>query len=274
MSLMLKSKGEIIALGDMLQSITMLQFNGAAIKEVARDFTCNYMRAIEIIDDNTFIGAEDNENIFFVRREIAAAGKEDGDTGRLEGCAEYHLGELVNTFCRGSLSNKPLEHREVSNEINHAIALDDTPKVDSSESSDHKSFDQFPGFSGQSILFGTVSGSIGTILTLDKATYRFFACLQKCILLVSPNIGGLSHSDWRNFVNERRFGIPSMCNVIDGDVIEQFLFLSQSEMNKIVVMLNDELSILVQGDANEEKDFSIFTLDAVRNKIEDISRCH
>lgn len=254
LAVLLKSRGDILALGDILQSITMLRFNeeSAKLEEIARDFSCNYMRSIEIIDENTFVAAEDNENIFFAHRDASSKASE---SGRLEICGEFHVGELINVFQHGTLSNRPL--------------VDGNALVAGSSDDQHPLVN-FTGSKNQSILFGTVSGTIGTILSIDESTYNLFQVLQKYIQTVVHGVGGLPHNDWRNFSNEKKYGGQN--NTIDGDLIELFLELTPSEMKRVTSLLNDEL--LSSGTSSGLTDSGVITVDVIRSRIEEISRCH
>lgn len=247
LALLLKARGDVLALGDILQSITMINFNeeSSKLEEIARDFTCNYMRAIEILDNNTFIGAEDNENLFFVHRDLSG---KSVDSGRLEVCGEFHVGELVNTFQHGTLSNRPVEQSAgQTSEGEEPLVL-------------------FTGSTQQSVLFGTVSGAIGTILGIDESTYNLFRSLQKCIQTVVHSVGGLPHADWRNFANDKKYGTQS--NSVDGDLVEMFLELTPAEMSRVVSLLKDDLCT---GAVDCLEDI---TVETIRSHIEEISRCH
>ncbi|KAJ6886557.1 hypothetical protein NC651_027047 [Populus alba x Populus x berolinensis] len=59
------------------------------------------MSAIEILDGDIFLGAENNFNLFTVRKNSEGAAEEE--QGRLEVLGEYHLGEFINRFRHGSL---------------------------------------------------------------------------------------------------------------------------------------------------------------------------
>jgi len=39
-----------------------------SIEEIARDYNPNWMVAVEVLDDDTYIGAENSYNIFTVKR--------------------------------------------------------------------------------------------------------------------------------------------------------------------------------------------------------------
>lgn len=275
MTLFLKSRGNTIALGDLLQSITMLRYDSAApaLQEIARDFTSNYMRAIEIIDETTFLGAEDHQNIFMLTRDVKPAGSTEPDTGRLEHCGEFHVGEHINVFRHGTLTNRPIEQADHINALrSDAVRVQGAENAGFKVSTNQKSSGKikFTGSGGQSILFGTCSGAIGSILTIDEPTYKLFSALEKCVQSVVHSIGGLNHSDWRSFLNERKFG--GQQNFVDGDLVECFLKLSYSDMTKVVSILNDELDIIPTPGLNQEA--SLMTVEIVLARVEEISRFH
>ncbi len=67
-----------------MRSMSLLSYNSVenTVKEIARDFTANWMNAVEIIDDETFIGAENEGNIFVLRKNLE--GVTDEERARLE----------------------------------------------------------------------------------------------------------------------------------------------------------------------------------------------
>lgn len=71
MALYVKTSGDFILVGDLVRSVTLLQYKTmeGSFEEIARDFTPNWMTAIEILDDDTFLGAENNSNIFVCQRD-------------------------------------------------------------------------------------------------------------------------------------------------------------------------------------------------------------
>ncbi|CAN0580203.1 unnamed protein product, partial [Ectocarpus sp. 12 AP-2014] len=125
-----QSRGDFIIVGDLMRSVSLLVYKAVdgAIEEVARDYHANWMTAVEMLNDDVYIGGEADCNIFTLRRN---AGKHQ--EARLEIQGEFHLGEFVNKFCRGSL----------------LMQVNTIPLV-----------------KGQPLLFGTVNGMVGTILTL------------------------------------------------------------------------------------------------------------
>jgi len=100
--LYVQARGDFILVGDLMKSMTLLQWAGGQLTELARDYNAHWMTAISFLDDDTFLGAENRMNVFVARKRAEAPTEEE--RGRLEVIGEYHLGEFVNRFRRGSLT--------------------------------------------------------------------------------------------------------------------------------------------------------------------------
>lgn len=177
------------------------QHEEGAIEERARDYNSNWMSAVEILDDDIYLGAENNFNLFTVRKN--SEGATDEERGRLEVAGEYHLGEFVNRFRHGSL----------------VMRLPDSD------------IGQIP-----TVIFGTVNGVIGVIASLPSEQYGFLERLQTTLRKVIKGVGGLSHEQWRSFYNEKK--TVECKNFLDGDLIESFLDLSRNRMEEISKAMN------------------------------------
>ncbi|CAM8886889.1 unnamed protein product [Rhodiola kirilowii] len=184
--------------GDLMKSVSLLIYKHeeGAIAERARDYNANWMTAIEILDDEIYLGAENNYNLITVKKN--SEGATDEERGRLEVVGEYHLGEFINQFCHGSLVMR-LPDSEVG---------------------------QIP-----TVIFGTVNGMIGVVASLPHDQYIFLEKLQSNLRKVIRGIGGLSHEQWRSFNNDKK--TVDARGFLDGDLIESFLDLSRSRMDEI-----------------------------------------
>lgn len=102
LALFIACRGDFIVVGDLMKSISLLLYKAAdaVIEEIARDYNPAWMTAVEILDDDTYIGAENSFNIFTVKRNSEAA--TDEERSRLEVCGQYHLGEFINRFRHGT----------------------------------------------------------------------------------------------------------------------------------------------------------------------------
>ena len=70
--------------GDLMKSIYLLMYKPEdnVLEVRAKDFHSNYMTAVDGLDDDTYLGAEGNYNLFTVRKNSDAAA--DEDRNRLE----------------------------------------------------------------------------------------------------------------------------------------------------------------------------------------------
>ena len=153
------------------------------------------MSAVEILDDNVCIGAENSFNLFTVRKN--SEGATDEERGCLEVVGWYHTGGFINRFRHGSLMCLP------DSDVSHI----------------------------PTIIFDTVDGMIGVIASLPHDQYVFLEKLQSNLRKVIKGVGGLSHEQWRSFNNEKK--TSEARNFLDGDLIESFLDLNRSKMDEI-----------------------------------------
>ncbi|KAJ3708399.1 hypothetical protein LUZ61_012104 [Rhynchospora tenuis] len=199
LALYVQTRGDFIVVGDLMKSISLLVYKHeeGAIEELARDYNANWMTAVEILDDDVYLGAENNFNLFTVRKNSDAA--TDEERGRLEVVGEFHLGEFVNCFRHGSL----------------VMRLPDSDT----------------GAIIPTVIFGTVNGVIGIVASLPHDQYLFLEKLQGNLVKVIKGVGGLIHEQWRSFNNEKK--TVDARNFLDGDLIESFLDLSRVKMEEV-----------------------------------------
>jgi len=62
--------------GDLMKSITLLQWSAGELTELARDVNANWMTAVAFLDDDTFLGAENALNLFAARKRADAPTEE------------------------------------------------------------------------------------------------------------------------------------------------------------------------------------------------------
>ncbi|KAG1687986.1 hypothetical protein DVH05_004505 [Phytophthora capsici] len=223
--LYMESRGDFIVVGDLMKSVSLLSYKqlGGTIEEIAKDLNSNWMSAVGIIDDDTYIGSETDFNLFTVQRNSGAAS--DEERGRLDTVGEFHLGEFVNRFRYGSLV--------MQNNSSSQAPTGPSAMVDVGERAPVA-----PAVQNQSMLFGTVSGMIGVILPISNTQYSFLIRVQEALTHIVKGVGGFSHKDWRMFENRR--SVSEARNFIDGDLVESFLDLPKPQMMKVVEKLNND----------------------------------
>merc|ERR1719219_505933 len=202
-ALYLKTRGDFILIGDLVRSITLLQYKTmeGSFEEIARDFSPNWMTAIEILDDDTFLGAENAYNIFVCQRDSAAS--TDEERQQMSEVGQIHIGDMINVFRHGSL-------------VMQNLGDSTTPH------------------SG-CVLFGTVHGAIGLVTQLPQDFFEFLQDLQKRLNRVIKSVGRIDHAEWRSFFNDKK--TEDCEGFIDGDVIESFLDLDRVVMDEVAAGL-------------------------------------
>lgn len=203
MALYLKTKGDFILVGDLMRSVLLLAYKPmeGSFEEIARDFNPNWMSAVEILDDDNFLGAENAFNLFVCQKDSAAT--TDEERQHLQEVGLFHLGEFVNVFSHGSL-------------VLQNLGESSTPTQGS-------------------VLFGTVNGMIGLVTSLSESWYSLLLDLQIRLNKVIKSVGKIEHSFWRSFHTERK--TEQATGFIDGDLIESFLDLGRAKMQEVVSTL-------------------------------------
>jgi DNA damage-binding protein 1 len=85
-------------------------------------------------------------------------------------------------------------------------------------------------------LYGTVDGTIGSVLGLCGKTYAFLAALQRAMYAIIKPVGDLSHAHYRAWQQgETRH---DACGFVDGDWIKKFLDLDRPTMDRVVGKMN------------------------------------
>lgn len=214
-ALFLKRKGDLILMGDLMRSLSLYTYKPLEthFEEVAKDLNPSWMTDIEILDDETFLGAEHQFNIFVSKRDSKASSEQERAV--LNPVGLFHLGDAINVFHPGSLV---VQHpSESSIEVNKAT------------------------------LFGTIEGVIGLILTIDEELYKKLDAVQTSLVKVVKSLGKIDHVEWRSFHSNK--SSQQAMGFIDGDLVETFLDLSRDKMEFIAKETNiptDELVRIVE----------------------------
>jgi len=214
-ALYLKTKGDFILVGDLMRSMTLLQYKTmeGSFEEMARDYNPNWMTAVEILDDDTFLGAENSFNLFVCQKDSAAT--TDEERQQMQEVGQFHLGDMVNVFRHGSLV---MQH----------VGESSTPTQGC-------------------VLFGTVSGAIGLVTQIPADFYDFLRELEEKLTHVIKSVGKIEHSFWRSFNTDIK---TEPCEgFIDGDLVESFLDLSHSKMKEVALGLQVDSGSGMKQDA-------------------------
>lgn len=243
-----KTDEEMLAIvGDLMRSISVVQYypQHETLEEIARDFNTNWTTAIEMLTNDVYLGAENWNNLFVLRRNTKSQSEEI--RCRLDTIGEFHLGEMCNKFMKGSLvmphsSNSTANNRK-STRRTSAASPTKKKAADGSGGTPSKAgqgaaarIRRPPVVIGSQTLFGTVEGTLGCILGLDVRTAAFFSCIERAMTKVIRPVGDFSHQQFRAFDAERR--MHPAHGFVDGDLVESFLDLDRATMEAVVHEMN------------------------------------
>lgn len=246
---------KLAIVGDLMRSVSLMQYypQHETLEEVARDFNPNWTTAVEMLTDDVYIGAENWNNLFCLRRNKAATSEEI--RCRLDNIGEFHLGEMCNKFMSGSLVMPVSSNSTTSSR--RAVRRTTTPQKKKVSDSSAKA--SSPArvcrpvvITGSQTLFGTVEGSLGVILGLDGRTAAFFITLERAIAKTIQPVGGFSHQLYRSCQAELR--VHPAHGFVDGDLVETFLDLDRRTMEAVVAEMNRDGGWEVDDFANSRSD--------------------
>jgi hypothetical protein len=137
------------------------------------------------------------------------------------------------------------------------------------------------------LVFGTVGGAVGAIISLPPQLYRFLLTVQRALLQVLSSVGGLSHSVWRSWLSDRRqpntlvMGAfpPAPRGFIDGDVVEAFLEVERPVQDRIVAGMNELRGVALAEDCEATlhpwgNSAADATVEEVVRVVEHLARMH
>ena len=285
----------IALVGDLMRSLSIVQFYPEydTLEEVARDYNANWTTAVEMLTDDVYLGAENWNNLFVLKRNSNAASEEV--RCRLDTVGEFNFGEMPNKFLTGSLVVSTGAQSSVDgvaassgNRLVGGSPAGRTPKK-------AKKNVVSPGggasrpmkavvTTGSQTLFVTVDGSVGSVLGIDIFTAAFFSTLERCMARVIRPVGGLGHSEFHAFVAEQRHH-PSR-GFVDGDFVESFLDLDRATMERVLVEMNEDGRWEIEdfadesvppgndGKMDDRENSTILTVEDVIGMVEEMSMLH
>ncbi|CAG4930678.1 unnamed protein product, partial [Parnassius apollo] len=198
-ALYLKVKGDFILVGDLMRSMSLLQYKQmeGSFEEIARDYSPNWMTAVEILDDDTFLGAENSFNLFVCQKDSAAT--TDEERQQMGYMGQFHIGDMVNVMRHGSLV---AQHADTAAPVSGPVLL------------------------------ATVSGAICLVVQLSQELYEFLHQLEERLTHTIKSVGKIPHSFWRSLNTDIKTEPAE--GFIDGDLIESFLDLSRDMQQETV----------------------------------------
>uniref|UniRef100_A0A6Q2WPE1 Cleavage and polyadenylation specificity factor subunit 1 n=1 Tax=Esox lucius TaxID=8010 RepID=A0A6Q2WPE1_ESOLU len=216
---MFSIKNFILA-ADVMKSISLLRYQpeSKTLSLISRDAKPLEVYSIEFMVDNNQLGflVSDREQNLSVYMYLPEA-KESFGGMRLLRRADFNVGAHVNAFwrmpCRG--------------------ALDTATKKTLAWDNKHITW------------FATLDGGIGLLLPMQEKTYRRLLMLQNALTTMLPHHAGLNPKAFRMLHVDRRQLQNAVRNVLDGELLNKYLYLSTMERSELAKKIGTTSDIIL-----------------------------
>ena len=248
-TLFIRAVGRKIIVGDLVKSVSVLTWEPQLnqILDHSRDFNATWVNAMEILDDSTYLSADIFCNMIVVKPEQQ---HHESEENRLVVAGDFHWGDSINVFCKGSLVMRQKQEEEEPT-TDSSIVVRAVPKL----------------------LFGTASGAIGVLATITAQEFAILDRLQKALNIVSEGICKEKQLDWRAFRNGGK--THESKGFIDGDLIETLLEMNHSEIERVTDLVNRGLSGISRfGNNISTEEPKKVTVNGLISLVEELTRLH
>ncbi|XP_046690557.1 cleavage and polyadenylation specificity factor subunit 1 [Silurus meridionalis] len=210
-----------ILAADVMKSISLLRYQeeSKTLSLVSRDAKPLEVYSIEFMVDNGQLGflVSDRDKNLLVYMYLPEA-KESFGGLRLLRRADFNVGAHVNTFwrmpCRG--------------------VLDLASKKALSWDNKHITW------------FATLDGGIGLLLPMQEKTYRRLLMLQNALTTMLPHHAGLNPKAFRMLHTDRRTLQNAVRNILDGELLNKYLYLSTMERSELAKKIGTTADIILE----------------------------
>ncbi|KAG5842597.1 hypothetical protein ANANG_G00179310 [Anguilla anguilla] len=209
-----------ILAADVMKSISLLRYQeeSKTLSLVSRDAKPLEVYSIEFMVDNNQLGflVSDRDQNLLVYMYLPEA-KESFGGMRLLRRADFNVGANVNAFwrmpCRGAL--EPGSKKALTWDNKHIT------------------------------WFATLDGGIGLLLPMQEKTYRRLLMLQNALTTVLPHHAGLNPKAFRMLHADRRTLQNAVRNILDGELLNKYLYLSTMERSELAKKIGTTSDIIL-----------------------------
>uniref|UniRef100_A0A8C7FUE5 Cleavage and polyadenylation specificity factor subunit 1 n=1 Tax=Oncorhynchus kisutch TaxID=8019 RepID=A0A8C7FUE5_ONCKI len=216
---MFSIKNFILA-ADVMKSISLLRYQpeSKTLSLISRDAKPLEVYSVEFMVDNNQLGflVSDRDQNLSVYMYLPEA-KESFGGMRLLRRADFNVGAHVNAFwrmpCRG--------------------ALDTATKKTLAWDNKHITW------------FATLDGGLGLLLPMQEKTYRRLLMLQNALTTMLPHHAGLNPKAFRMLHADRRQLQNAVRNILDGELLNKYLYLSTMERSELAKKIGTTSDIVL-----------------------------
>uniref|UniRef100_A0A8C1A768 Cleavage and polyadenylation specificity factor subunit 1 n=1 Tax=Cyprinus carpio carpio TaxID=630221 RepID=A0A8C1A768_CYPCA len=209
-----------ILAADVMKSISLLRYQeeSKTLSLISRDAKPLEVYSIEFMVDNNQLGflVSDRDKNLSVYMYLPEA-KESFGGMRLLRRADFNVGAHVNAFwrmpCRGTLD--PASKKALTWDNKHIT------------------------------WFATLDGGVGLLLPMQEKTYRRLLMLQNALTTMLPHHAGLNPKAFRMLHCDRRTLQNAVRNILDGELLNKYLYLSTMERSELAKKIGTTADIIL-----------------------------
>ncbi len=212
---------------DLYKSIILMKYDITNDKliEKTKDYNLTWVYSILQIKPNFTYTTDIDDNIIVLEK--INYSKNDKEKLKLERKAFFNYGERINTLVSTEIYNKELSlltnHEKNEDEIDYNKNI--IIKKDENMNNNVKI-----------TYFGTLEGSVGYMIQINKDTYEFLYLLQEVLIRKINNNGGFNYKRWRSFKDG--FIYNESKGFIEGEIVSEFLTYDDDYKRIIVKEMN------------------------------------
>ena len=207
---------------DLYKSIMLYNYDitNDKLTEESRDYNLTWIYNILQCFPNLIYITDIDDNIITLEKIYHS--KNEKEKLKLERKSYFNYGERINILETTEIINKDLASLTMNTSNEDEIELYNNQAIKNDTLDDNVKI----------TYFGTMEGSIGYIIPLNKETYEFLYILQEVLIKKINNNGGFNYKRWRSFKDGYISNEPK--GYIEGEIISKFLSYDD-DYKKIIV---------------------------------------
>jgi hypothetical protein len=209
---------------DIYKTIILFRYDiiNDKLKEISRDNNPTWIYNIEQYKKNILYITDIDNNIISLKKLSKMKNKKE--KFKLEQISNFNLGERITSLVSTKIENKNLSKLTLDNDSEDELYENNNKKNNISDNNTIVTY------------FGTMEGSVGYIIPLNKHVYEFLFFLQELLIKKTNIIGGFNYKLWRS--SKDGYNVIESKGFIEGDIIKEFLNYDDDYKKMILKELN------------------------------------
>ena len=211
-----------LLISDLYKNIQLFKYDKKTDKlnEICKEYLLTWAFNITQCNNNIIYLTDINGNIISLIKTLYP--KSNEEKYKFEKKAIFNFGERINKIINLKISKNIIKNLENITIFN---------KYNENEENNNDN-----NFYGNLCYFGSLEGTLGIIIQLNKELFEFLEQLQNIIIKKLVPNGNFEYNRWRSykdgFINEDHFGF------VEGEILKEFLNYNDKEKKDILKELN------------------------------------